>query len=120
MASDKTVRIEELCFGRMKINGEDNSKDLKIVNGKVKKDWWRGQGHLLCVEDIEDILDNSPEVLVVGAGMSGMMAIDDGLKLVLAEKGIALVVAKTDMAAEKYNKLQSNGVRVDGAFHLTC
>ena len=42
------------------------------------------------------------------------------VKAILAEKGISLVVEKTDIAVESFNKFLKAGKRVAGAFHLTC
>jgi hypothetical protein len=113
-------QILEVCFGRMVVGAEKHTKDLKIVGCEVKGSWWRGQGHLLVSADISDILANVPDVLVIGSGMSGMMQVDESLKLDLAEMGISVIVLPTDKAAAKYNELVLLGKKVDAAFHLTC
>ncbi len=120
MGTDNPLQIQEVCFGRMKVDDEEHRKDLKVVDGKVKGGWWRGKGHLLTAADIPDILENGPEVLVVGAGIPGRMQIDESLKKDLAAQDISLVVLSTDKAAAKFNDLVFRGIRADAAFHLTC
>jgi len=49
--------IMTLFFYRIVVNGVTNTKDIKIVQGRVISDWWRKKGHSVGIEDIQDILD---------------------------------------------------------------
>ena len=112
--------IEEYSMGRMKVCGKTHRRDLKIIGGRVKEDWWREQGHRLSMEDIRDILDASPDILVVGAGYaSGMRVSGTVLRALKAEK-IEVRVENTYDAVEIFNALKSENRNVAGAFHLTC
>ncbi|MCD6454849.1 MAG: Mth938-like domain-containing protein [Candidatus Aminicenantes bacterium] len=114
------MRIEDYSFGKMVIGGKTYTKDLKVFPDKIKENWWRKEGHHLYVDDIADIIEYNPEVLVVGRGAYGFMKIDKEVEEKLKELGIELIAEKTARAVEKFNKFISEGKKVCGAFHLTC
>jgi hypothetical protein len=112
--------IQSYSFGKMKINGESFTKDLKIINGRVKGNWWREGGHRVSVEDVGDILSAAPEMVVFGSGYNGQMQITDVLKNVLQRRNIDYIVQTTRKAQHEFNRLVCEGMKVAGAFHLTC
>ena len=112
--------IEETVFGSMTILGKCYEKDLKIIDGNVVANWWRNRGHFVDENDIADILDNKPDMLVVGTGIYGAVQIVDSLKAILPENNIQLIAKPTPEAAAKFNRLLSENKKVAGAFHLTC
>ena len=71
--------IEDYRAGRMRIDGEEYGHDLKIINGRVKRDWWRKQDHKLDLGDLSDILSAGPEILVVGTGYADNMRVEESL-----------------------------------------
>lgn len=107
-------------FGEMVVQGRVFRRDLKILEGRVVPDWWRKEGHLLQPEDLEDIWQARPEILVVGTGASGVMRLDPRTKEKAAALGIKLESYPTAEAAQRFNQLWKEGRRVAGAFHLTC
>ena len=112
--------IEAYRFGEMVVAGRVFRRDLKIIEGRVRPDWWRKEGHYLQPEDLEDIWAASPEILVVGTGASGVMRIDPRVEEKAASLGIKLEAYPTAKAVERFNELWQAGRRVAGAFHLTC
>ena len=112
--------IDDYRFGNIKIDGKTYRNDVKIIDGKVKPDWWRREGHKLFPEDIRDILDAKPEVLVVGTGAYGVMEVLPQTRKSLKERGIELIEAKSEQACHTYNQLLKSGKRVAFACHLTC
>lgn len=112
--------IDEYRFGSMEIDGRTYQADLKIVRGRVVPQWWRKEGHKVYVEDIQDILEAQPEVLVVGRGKPGMMKPSNDVRRLCADMGIQLIDEPTDDAVRTFNELIKAGKRVAGAFHLTC
>ncbi len=114
------MRIEKYSFGKMVIDGKVYTKDLKIFPDKVKENWWRKEGHLLLLEDIQDIIEYKPEVLIVGKGAYGLMKVDKEVEAKLKELGVELIATKSGKAAEKFNELSEKDKRVCAAFHLTC
>jgi hypothetical protein len=112
--------IEEFPFGSMKIAGQVYQGDLKIIEGQVVAHWWRRQGHVLDVADVDDILAAHPAFLVVGTGHSGRMRVTEALRQAAQTARIELIAESTAPAVTTVNRLHAAGKRVAGAFHLTC
>ncbi|MGC1122145.1 MAG: MTH938/NDUFAF3 family protein [Candidatus Methanofastidiosia archaeon] len=108
--------IEHYSFGRIGIDGKEYTSDVLIVGGKVHN-WWRKQGHIVAPEDLDVVVDESPETLVVGTGAYGVMKVPDRTRKYLENKGIFLITEKTGDAVTVFNKLTGKKA---AAFHLTC
>ncbi|MBU6998508.1 MAG: hypothetical protein HXS41_13225 [Theionarchaea archaeon] len=108
--------IEQYSFGRIHIDGKEYTSDIMIVKGKVYS-WWRKQGHIVAPEDLDVIVEGSPETLVVGTGAYGIMNVPDKTKDYVKSKGIELIAEKTGDAVTLFNKLTGEKA---AAFHLTC
>jgi hypothetical protein len=113
--------IESYISGRsMRVEGKTYTTDLKIIGDTVKDNWWRSQGHRLQSDDIADILESRPDVLVVGTGYAGNLDIPADLREDLAEVGVRLISERTAEAVELFNQCRVQEENVAGAFHLTC
>lgn len=112
--------IESYDFGHITVNGKSYHSDVIIFPNRVKDDWWRKEGHRLCIEDLEDVLEAKPDVLVVGTGYSGLMKVPMEVKQYLEERGIEVVVQRTRKACETFNQLAQSEKKAVAAFHLTC
>jgi len=82
------MRIDSYSFGVMKVNGIEYTSDLIIFPDRIRSNWWRKQGHSLAIEDLDDVLDFKPEVLVVGKGVSGLMEMPASTEKLLQQAGI--------------------------------
>ncbi|MEM2865656.1 MAG: Mth938-like domain-containing protein [Candidatus Hadarchaeales archaeon] len=111
-------RVDSYEFGRIVIDGKVYTSDVLILPGGVRK-WWRREGHRLSPEDLREVLEERPEVLVVGRGYSGEMEVPPETVRAVRERGIELVAEVTAKAVESFNRL-SRGRRVAAALHLTC
>lgn len=114
------MRIDSYSFGVMKISGIEYRSDLIVFPDRIKSNWWRKQGHSLAVEDLNEIFDFKPEVLVVGRGAYGAMEIPASTKQALQKQGIELIAEDTDQAWQVFNEQIEKGKNAVGAFHLTC
>ncbi len=112
--------IESYDFGRVVVDGKEYTTDLIIFPERVEDGWWRKQGHRLYVEDIEEVIEERPEVLVVGTGYWGLMRVPDETKRQIEERGIELIIQPTKQAYKTYNKLIRSGREAVAALHLTC
>jgi hypothetical protein len=113
--------IESYVSGRnMRVAGKTYTSDLKIIGDTVRDNWWRREGHRLLSEDIADILNSRPDVLVVGTGYAGNLDIPASLRRDLAERGVRLLSERTAKAVELFNQRRAQEENVAGAFHLTC
>jgi len=111
--------IDSYDFGRIVINGKRYNSDLIVFSDKVRDGWWRKEGHRLHVEDLKDVLEFKPEVLVVGTGYSGLMRIPPETRRYVESEGIELISQKTAEACETFNRLVKSR-KVVAALHLTC
>lgn len=111
--------IDSYSFGKIVINGEKYSSDVKIFSDHVEGNWWRKHGHRLLPEDIEDIIDASPDTLIVGTGANGRLTVPSETKEYIKSNGIELIVDKSERAVEKFNELVGEK-EMAAAIHLTC
>ena len=112
--------IDHYQFGKIIINGKSYSSDVIVFGDIVRDEWWRNQGHELCISDIKDAIDEfDPTVVVVGTGKFGMMKILPETESFLESRSIRLIAQKTGKAWKTFNSL-ANSEKVLGAFHLTC
>jgi hypothetical protein len=111
--------IEAYRFGRMRIDGGTYTADVLVFPDRVKSDWWRREGHKLSVEDLDEVLQAKPEILVVGTGYYGRLKVLPETAAHLQREGISVIAEKTGDAYHTFNEL-SPAKRVLGAFHLTC
>jgi len=113
------MKIDSFRSGEITIEGKRYCSDVIIFPYRVKSDWWRKSGHQVLPEDIEDVVQEKPEVLVIGTGEQEMMKLLPETKYYLEEQGIELITEATDRACQTYNELCFSR-KVVGAFHLTC
>jgi hypothetical protein len=111
--------IDSYDFGRIVINGKRYNSDLIVFSDRVRDGWWRKEGHRLHVEDLKDVLEFKPEVLVVGTGYSGLMRIPLETRKYVESEGIEFLAQKTAEACETFNRLVKSR-KVVAALHLTC
>jgi hypothetical protein len=110
--------IEEYSFGLIVVDGKAYSNDIRIIDGVVKPEWWRKEGHALYLEDMQDVLESNPKTIIVGCGHDGVMKVMQGVREHCRAHGIELIELRTAEAVKKYNEMASPGVA--GLFHLTC
>ncbi len=108
--------IEDYSFGRIVINGRVYTSDVLIAKDTVHS-WWRKRGHVLNPEDLAVIMEEPPEILVVGTGASGLMRVPDKTVEFIESYGITLIVKKTDEAVKTFNTLTEKKA---AALHVTC
>jgi hypothetical protein len=107
-------------FGEIEIDGRTYTADLIITPERVVDRWWRKQGHNLALADLAPIMAARPEILVVGTGHDGRMAVADETRRYLRKQGVELRAALTAEAVQEFNRLQRESARIVAALHLTC
>lgn len=113
------MKIETYSFGEMVVDGERYTSDLLLCGGVIKSDWWRKEGHSLCREDLAWVLNQNPDLLIIGTGKSGVMTVPQTLKESL-ESELDLIVEQTAQAVKTFNQHQRQDLKVAAGFHLTC
>ena len=111
--------IDSYHFGQIVINGRKYNSDVIIFPDRVQGDWWRGESHKLTLKDITGIVNESPEILLVGTGASGLMRVLPEVEREAEARNIQLIVQPTGETCETHNQL-SPTKRVVAALHLAC
>jgi hypothetical protein len=114
-----TPEIDRYRFGNISINGHSYTHDVIILPDRVLPNWWRNEGHELAMEDLQQVLNSEPDLLVIGQGAYGRMKVPSGVQKQLQDKGIELSLSSTNEACEVYNRERQNR-RTVAALHLTC
>lgn len=115
------MKIENVSFGKMIIDGRAYDRDLIIFpDGRILSPWIRAQGHQLHETDLESLLLEPMQTLVVGTGINGRMRIGRALTEILKHREIRLESFKTAPAAEVFNTLGPSEAALGACFHLTC
>ena len=112
------ARLESYSFGRVTVDGSEQSRDLIVLPDRVVTNWWRLDGHSLVMEDLEDVLDSLPERLILGVGAYGRLHPNPDVIAELERRGIAVECLRTDEAVRRYGELDER--RTAAALHLTC
>ncbi|MGB7062914.1 MAG: MTH938/NDUFAF3 family protein [Candidatus Zixiibacteriota bacterium] len=111
--------IDSYDFGEVVIDGRKYTSDLIICPDGIKDQWFRREGHRLCTDDLGDVLDKKPDVIVVGTGNPGLMRVLPETEKLIESKGIKLIVQPTREACRTYNQLTPSQ-EVIALLHLTC
>lgn len=114
------MNIQSYSFGHIQINGKKYRNDVKLIGETVISGWWRSQGHLVQLKDVQDLLSEDAEICVFGTGAYGSMRVSDCVTSEFRNRGVKVLVEKTESACNTYTRLLGNGRRVVGGFHLTC
>ncbi|MBI4824504.1 MAG: Mth938-like domain-containing protein [Nitrospirae bacterium] len=113
------MKITHYSFGKITIGGKTYTSDVIIYPERVDPSWWRKEGHYLQPEDLEDVIDAKPDILIIGTGYSGVMQVPEKTIRYLKAKGIEVYAERTEKAVEMFDK-KGEGKKVIAALHLTC
>jgi hypothetical protein len=102
------ARIDGYRFGRVLIDGREETRDVIVLPERVVRNWWRRDGHSLVLDDLEDVLEELPPRLIVGTGISGRMRPDPRTLEHLGERGIDVEVVRTDEAVRRFAELAAS------------
>ena len=119
--------IEEYKFGSIKIEGKKYNYDVEVRwTGEILK-WLRKESHIVDIDDIKRALDQNPETIIIGTGLSGIAKVSDRLKQKVESKGVQLIIDRTEQATKTFNIINDESQdeegeqrKVIGLFHLTC
>jgi hypothetical protein len=112
------ARIAEYSFGRVVVDGREETRDVIVLPERVVREWWRRDGHGLVLEDLESVLDELPQRLIVGTGAYGRLRPDPDALEALRRRGVEVEVLPTGEAVSRYEAL--NPAETAAALHLTC
>ncbi len=112
--------IQDYGFGRIQIDGKTYTSDVIIYPDHVDGSWWRKEGHSLCVDDLKEVLETAPEVLVIGCGAMNVLRVPKEAQAEIESRGIELIAQPTAQACDTYNELAKTVRNVIAGLHLTC
>ncbi len=119
--------FQENRFGMIKFDGKNYSHDIVIhTDDRVEKRDKTGSrerygtSHVLSAGEVEGLLDESPEIIIVGRGQSGMLKIGEDTAELLSTKNVSLVDFPTPRAIEEFNKFKKQGKKLAAIIHITC
>jgi len=119
--------IEEYHFGSITIDNKTYNEDVEVRwAGEVLK-WWRGESHLVDVEDVQRAIAQNPDTIIIGTGETGVAKVTENAQKFIQEKGIKLIIDKTEEAVKTFNIILEESKEEEGKqrkaiglFHLTC
>jgi hypothetical protein len=111
-------RLSDYSFGRIIVDGEEQTRDLIVLPDRVVTNWWRREGHSLAIEDLVEVEDELPEKLILGTGAHGRLQPAKAVIEELERRGVDVEVMHTDDAVRRYGELDER--RTAAALHLTC
>ncbi len=107
-------RIGAYRAGAVTVRGEVFSRSLIVTPARLVRDWPPRRVAELSVEHLAWILENPPQVLLLGTGKR-LSFPDDDIRVLLAAKGIGFEVMDTGAACRTYNLLLAEGRAVAAA-----
>lgn len=118
------AKIDRYNFGLIVIDEKQYVHDVLILpDGTVKEREPRKAGlgsHKIVWGDVAKIVNEQPQVIVIGTGASGLakLSVDAGINL--RQANIKLVVLPSSQAVERFNQLTQEGKQVAALIHITC
>jgi hypothetical protein len=113
------AQIENFSWGQVVVDGQTYDRDLILLPEGIVPEWWRREGHVLRVSDLDAVFAAQPDVLVVGCGVYRRLRVPKETRKALSEADIELVALATKKACATYGELAQER-RVAAALHLTC
>jgi len=117
--------INSTTFGSITINHQKYNQVLILGETIEEREYARlkekfGTSHRIGLWKIEKLLSDKPEIIVVGTGQDGKFEVDEEFLVACKNVGVEVMVDKTPVALEIFNRLVGEGERVNGLFHTTC
>ncbi len=119
--------IEEYRFGLIIIDGRKYENDVEVRWTEEVLPLKFREKHIIDVEEVERVVEQNPETIIIGTGESGMANVSEEAIDFIKEKGIELIIDKTEEAIKTFNVMNEESLeeegkqrRVAGLFHITC
>jgi hypothetical protein len=112
------ARMQDYSFGRVVVDGQEQTRDLIVLPERVVTNWWRREGHSLALDDLREVQGELPEKLILGTGAHGRLRPPRAVIEELERRGIDVEVLHTDEAVRRYGELDERATAA--ALHLTC
>lgn len=116
------VEVKYRGFGSVEIDGETYEYDVVVRGGRVEKRKKKLSKHLKekYGHTPLSLAENIPwdcKTLIIGTGESGALPVLDEVKAEAENRGVTLIVTKTEEACQE---LEKAGGKTNAVLHLTC
>ncbi|MFC1923530.1 MTH938/NDUFAF3 family protein, partial [Chloroflexota bacterium] len=91
-------------FGNIIIDGQIHTKDVILLPDRVIGGWWRQEGHVLHLSDLDEVLSADLLELIIGLGAFNRMHVSPEVEEALPDLGIKLISLPTKEACQEYNR----------------
>jgi hypothetical protein len=112
------ARIDQYEFGRIVVDGREETRDLIILPGRVVRNWWRRDGHALVLDDLAEVLDELPSPPGHGDRRRRADAPRPQAIRQLQNRGLTVEALPTAQAVRRFGELDP--ANTAAALHLTC
>ncbi|MDD3399941.1 MAG: MTH938/NDUFAF3 family protein [Candidatus Pacebacteria bacterium] len=106
--------IEEYKLGLITIDGEDYDYDVQVRWDDEVSEWQRDEDYKIKLQDVLPALEQNPEVIVIGNGEAGMCEVEGEAKRAIEERGIKLIIDKTEQATRTFNIRKEDSMEEEG------
>lgn len=118
------VKIDEMGFGWIKVDGKKHRHDTVILPSGIVK---RRKGgflmfgsHSFKLKEFEGLLTEKVDIIIVGTGTDGVATLSEDAKNFLEKAGIEWIALPSQNAVKKFNELIQCGRKVAAIIHVTC
>ena len=121
--SSISPKITKFSWGKIKIDGNQVFKDVKLFPGGCRKWNWRETGtkHSPGIQysDVQELLDSGANTVILSRGVLGRLKVSIELVGKLETSGITVHILKTNKTVKLYNELLKTD-KVGALVHTTC
>jgi len=119
------MKIESVGWRKVKIDGKEYWQVLivgeKIIpRGVEKVKEVYGTDHVIASWEEELLFSGDPQVILIATGWSGVLKVNPKFKIQSSKLGIEVRKVLTPRVVREYNKLISEGKKVNALIHTTC
>jgi len=102
--------IKEYHFGSITIDGKTYNHDVEVRwTGEVLP-WWRKESHVIDLADVKRAIGQNPDTIIISTGESGLARVAEEAKKFILERGIKLIIDKTEEATRTFNIMVAEGL----------
>jgi len=118
------AKIDELAFGSIVVEGKKYRRDVLIfADGTLKKrkgGFLMFGSHKIKKQELEELSQGRPEVIIVGTGTDGAAHIAPEAESWAKGKNLGLLVQPSYDAVARLNELAEQKKKVAALIHITC
>ncbi|MEM7821353.1 MAG: MTH938/NDUFAF3 family protein [Candidatus Aenigmatarchaeota archaeon] len=112
--------IDSSEFGFIVVDRKKYNHDVIVTyKGKVKRCELEKR-HLFSEKEFLMLLNENPEVIVIGTGQYGECKVSEKILKMVEERGIKIIIKETKEAIIEFNELMEAGKKPVAYIHVTC